>query len=260
VTTDALTIAIPTRDSAKYIDLIASFYREHDIKVKMFVDPRSEDGTLQIARLLTETIAIPNCTAMVVEGMLQSISEECGSKWVLRIDDDELPSLAMLQFIRDAIKDDTKSAYGFLRHQCIVSHRGELLTAPGCSPEVHRQWRLYQPAKVKFVEKVHSPGIEWDGGDAASPAPAAACLIHLDWALHSYNERRQKVERYDAYAQGAGTVWRDYYLYEEKADVALVEFGLPEFGSVAATIARRLPNLCASATHTPALTHTMAAS
>ena len=76
------------------------------------------------------------------------------------MDDEELPSLSMLQFIASVIKDDEINVCGFPRLQCVTSLSGSLLATTHHSPEDHRQWRLYRPLKAKYIEAGHTPGFE----------------------------------------------------------------------------------------------------
>lgn len=241
---DAVSVVIPTVNSSQYIDIILSYYQDHGIPVTVFVDDRSEDDTLAIARrYASEATSLPNPGGFVAEGLVEHMSRACRTPWVLRVDDDELPSEAMLEWVQQAIRSYDVDVWGFPRHQCAVSGKGKLLGAGTISPLDHRQWRLYQPARVTYSHGLHLPGFDWKG--EARSAPVDACLAHLDWALHSYGERRRKVERYDAHSPGEGTRWRSYYLYEEQeAAQAFCDLPLPEFEKVSLQLAERFPHLC----------------
>ncbi len=241
-----LTIAIPTINSNRYIDIILEFYRDHGIPVTVFVDDRSDDDTFATAqKLATGTTSLSNRGTFVVEGLIEHMSQVCRTKWVLRIDDDELPSLAMLKFVQEAITNEEIDVYGFSRYQCAVSRNGEGLVHRDVSPSVHRQWRLYQPAKVRFIHGLHTPGFVWEDEKAVA-APTEASLIHLDWAVHTYDERRKKIERYDAHTPNEGTKWRAFYLYEEHplSRANFSEFPFPEFAKAFLKISRRFEDLC----------------
>lgn len=242
---DDLTIAIPTINSERYLDIVLEFYQDHGFPVTVFVHNRSVDNSLAVAKRSAATVVpLRNPCEFVAEGLIEEMSEHCRTKWMLRIDDDELPSLAMMKFVKQAISEESTIVCGFPRNQCAVSESGRLLNCNAISPLEHRQWRLYQPARMTYVHGVHTPGFEVDGNRRESHAPFEASMIHLDWALHSYDERRHKVERYDAHTPNAGTRWRSYYLYEENPSAlsSLIELDFPEFRKSCAEISRRFGN------------------
>jgi glycosyltransferase involved in cell wall biosynthesis len=244
---DDLTIAIPTINSERYLDIVLEFYRDHGFPVTVFVDDGSDDNTLAVAKRSTPTVVpISNPCHFVAEGLIEQMSERCRTKWILRIDDDELPTLAMMQFVQKSMSEGRALAYGFPRNQCAVSRSGRLLRSTEISPLEHRQWRLYQPAKMNYVHGLHTPGFEVDASVRESQASSEASMIHLDWAVHSYGCRKRKIERYDAHIPNEGTRWRAFYLYEEQpvARQAFAELRLPEFGKACAAISRRFPDLC----------------
>jgi glycosyltransferase involved in cell wall biosynthesis len=240
-----LTIAIPTLNSGRYLDIILQFYRDNDFPLTVFVDDRSDDNTFAVARRFGATVvSISNPNYFV--GLVERMSNQSRTKWMLRIDDDELPTLAMMEFVRKTIAEARAVAYAFQRYQCAVSTSGRLLNSVEISPVEHRQWRLYQPAKMNYISRGHTPGFECDGSQKESYAPSETSMIHLDWAVHSYEQRKRKVERYDAQVPNEGTGWRSYYLYEERAMTGedFVELPLPEFRKPCAEISRRFPDLC----------------
>ncbi len=243
-----VTIAIPTINSGQYLDIVLEFYREHGVPVTVFVDDRSVDDTLAIARRLAPTvIVVRNPAGFVAEGLVEQISRQCQTSWVFRIDDDELPTAGMLEFVKRAIAGHGGiNIYAFLRHQCTVSLRGKLLASRAISRTDHQQWRLYRPREMRFIQGLHTPGLAWDGDNQATIAPEEAAMIHLDWILHSYDERRQKIERYDTHTPNEGTRWRSFYLYEENPSAleTLAELELPEFGRVCREIRRRFDKRC----------------
>ena len=239
-----VTVVIPTINSGRYIDIVLSYYRDRGIQTTVFVDDGSEDDTLTVAgRYAAQAISLPNPHSFLVEGLVELISRTCRTPWLLRVDDDELPSEEMLKWVEQAIHRDDGAVYGFPRHQCAVSRSGKLVQRNTVSPLDHIQWRLYQPSRVTYCRGVHQPGFRWQGESVR--APVEANLIHLDWAVHTYEERRAKIERYDALVPNAGTRWRSYYLYEEQERAEpFFEMPLPEFDKTTQQIAERFRPLC----------------
>lgn len=241
-----LTIVIPTINSARYLDIILSFYRDHGFVVTVFVDSRTADDTVALAKRFTETVVI-STPAAFAEELIRPMSYLCKTPWILRLDDDELPTLAMMEFVRQCVQRADSPVHGFQRHQCAVSRDGRLLSHAEVSPYNHRQWRLFQPDQVKFAPELHTPGFEWEGmgGDGGPPEIS---MIHLDWALHTYEERRRKVDRYEAFnAEGRGAPQSyAYYLYEDQSwpNDRFRELAFPEFDRTCLEITDRFKELC----------------
>jgi hypothetical protein len=71
-------------------------------------------------------------------------------------------------------------------------------------------------------------------------------MIHLDWALHSYDQRKAKVRRYDEQTRGAGSYFGGHYLLEDVpgAKERFEPLDLPEFRAIARKISKRFRNFC----------------
>jgi hypothetical protein len=232
-------------NSARYIDLILSYYSSLDIPTTVFVDSKTIDNTSAIAERYARVVPIEN-QSTTSEGIIDQIAYAVQSEFVLRMDDDELPSIDMMNFVKSAVQQEGADAYGFPLRQCAVSIEGTLLSHIDHSDiGDKRHWRLFRPAKVRFTKRIHTPGIEVEGLHRIA-APYDACMIHLDWALHSYEQRRAKVQRYDAHTPGAGSYFRSYYLYEEVplARQRFQSIDLPEFKSITHEILERFGELC----------------
>lgn len=232
-------------NSARYIDLILEYYSSFRIPTIVFVDSKTSDNTIAVAERFTRVIPIKN-PGTTVEEVIQQISCSAGSEFVLRMDDDELPSIGMIEFAKTAVQSGSAAVYGFPRLQCAISIEGSLLEhLDHDAKNSHRQWRLYSPTKVGFTKGIHTPGIDL-ALSYCVPAPDDAYMIHLDWALHSYEQRKMKVARYDAHKLGAGSYFRYYYLYEDApgANERFKLCDLPEFKLVARNIGKRFHELC----------------
>jgi len=241
-TNGIIKIIIPTINSAHYIDLILSYYRQIDIPVTVFVDSKTTDETASIAaRHAQEVIPFLNPAARVGE-MIEGISRHCGSRWVLRIDDDELPSIGMLGFVRDFILRDERRVVGFDRYQSVFNLNGEPFYSIKHDPITHRQWRLYRPDQVTFHGRGHTAGFDFDDKQKLV-APTTSFMIHLDWVLHSRAERLRKLARYDAHTAGHGVPFREYYLADESPDFHsdLRALTAPEFHRIGRQLVRRFP-------------------
>jgi glycosyltransferase involved in cell wall biosynthesis len=239
-----LGVAIPTINSAAYIDLILGYYAAVGLPVTVFVDRKTTDRTLSICKSLAKHVAEIMNPTWRVEYALPDISQRLGTPWILRLDDDELPSLQMLKFVAQVIRENSADVVGFPRYQCDVSRTGDMFFHRLHDPfNIHRQWRLYRPDRIRYVSDLHTPGFVWGDGVVSIAAPANAAMIHLDWAVHSFAERAKKLERYDADTPGMGSKFRHYYLADERLDyrAGFAPLAAPEFADVGHQLAARFP-------------------
>jgi hypothetical protein len=242
ISDNIIKVIIPTINSAHYIDLVLSYYRDINLPVTVFVDSKTTDETASIAaRYAVEVVPFVNSAPRVGE-MIEGMSRHCRSRWVLRIDDDELPSIRMLDYVRKIIARDRYTVVGFDRYQTIFNVNG----APFCSIKhdaiTHRQWRLYQPDKVRFHGRGHSAGFDPIDGRGRI-APTSAFMIHLDWVVHSPRDRREKLVRYETHTPGHGMRFRDFYLADECPDFHNDLMALPvtEFHKIGRKFVSRFP-------------------
>lgn len=241
-----LSIIVPTMNAESFIDITLSYYRDIEVPVTVVVDAKSRDDTQIIARSLATKVDVLENSSSVVEGMIERLSRLADSAWVLRLDDDELPSLGMLAYVANIIEQDQAHVVGFVRKQCAVSNAGTLKASLLHSESDHRQWRLYRPERMRYTEDVHTAGFEPVAQHSVAAAPAAF-MIHLDWSLHDYQSRMAKVKRYDAHTAGKGSMWRHFYLYEDDPAHGPDQFGTvdaPEFATVCKQIVQRMPQNC----------------
>jgi len=244
---NVLKIVIPTINSASYLDLILSYYRSLQVPVSVFVDSKSLDHTSSVAAQYADEVISFNNPSTRVGEMIEGMSlHYYGAPWVLRIDDDELPSIELLRFVARFVSRwwsiRKAHAVGFRRYQCAFDAQGKLLYSPPHSGEEHRQWRLYRPAKVRFHGRGHSPGFDFNESRALI-APPSACLIHLDWIIHSAEERKKKLLRYDAHTPGHGESHSSYYLADQTPNFrdSLIRFPSTSFQDLIQDLLARYP-------------------
>jgi glycosyltransferase involved in cell wall biosynthesis len=237
-----VSIIIPTINSESYIELILKYYNDLNINVHLLVDSKTSDKTFDVAKRYASPQIMDNTSGLIADDVMEEISKKIGTDWVLRLDDDELPSKSLLDFVYKIIDYDDIDVVGFRRYQCAVATSGIVLFSQEYDSDKQRQWRLYRPHKVQFIRKIHTPGFRRDR-QRSIKAPDDAFMIHLDWAIHSYEERLLKIERYERHTPGSSNHWRPYYLYEEKPH-RFGRLNAPEFDGLAKAISERFSDLC----------------
>lgn len=235
-------VVVPTIDSARHIDIVLTYYRSIGVPVTVFVDRKTRDDTAAIARRHADDVVLFDNPSQRVGAMLEGMSRHFGTEWVLRIDDDELPSVAMMEFVASVLSARRCDVVGFGRYQCLFDHDGGIHHDATHGFEAHRQWRLYRPARVRFHGRGHTAGFDFKAHRGLA-APPPAFMIHLDWIVHSPAERLQKLRRYDADTPGHGMAHKAYYLGDAAPDLRERLKPLPgnDFVRTAASLNARFP-------------------
>jgi len=143
----------------------------------------------------------------------------CGGDWILWVDDDEIPSAALVRALR-GIPRETAVTHCFVPRRTLWRDPASVLAGPPWVPDF--QLRLVQndPRLVWFPGITHWP-IQAIGPHRYLDAP----LYHTDLLLSPVEQRRAKVRRYEAIVSGkrvAGLPMNDaYFLPEDRPEVAL---------------------------------------
>ncbi|MEO8481095.1 MAG: glycosyltransferase [Acidobacteriota bacterium] len=235
-----MTIVIPTKNSSGHIDLILEFYRQVGAQPVIFVDEASADDTYDVCRrsgFRTELVANPLGR---VEGIIEAISWRCDTDWILRFDDDEVPSVDLLLRARALTLGPPERAHAFRLRHCVLNDQQRLSALRAHENPPHDQWRLYNRRHVSFTTDIHSPGIAVRDG---AVCPADSYFLHLQWIVRSIAERQAKIAEYDRQVPNAGSAWRQYYLIEEDqvAMRSACEIERAEFAPLAEKLFRRFP-------------------
>ena len=235
-----VSVVIPTRDSARHVGIVLAHYRRAGWPVHAFVDASSSDDTLGACRragAAAEVVANPEGHA---EAMIATISARARTDWVLRMDDDELPSNAMIRAVNRVVAGDERAKHAFRLRHCALAANGGLAVVRFYEDPPHDQLRLYNRRHARFDATLHSPGVDIDNRQVAEPE---AFFVHLQWIVKSRAEREAKVARYDTQRPGAGSDWRDYYVVEDNrpALASAARLRAAEFGWAARALARRFP-------------------
>jgi len=144
-------------------------------------------------------------SAGYIESVLDEAIAFCAGPYVLRLDDDELPSTAMLEWL-DAGHYAKGEHWKFPRVH-LWGDRKTALVTPHLWPD--SQTRLSLKNLSGSRRSIHS-GSPFGGGDDC-PAP----IEHHKFLVKSLEERRAIVERYDGIASGAGTHFRPFSVPED---------------------------------------------
>ena len=210
-------IVIPTRDSAGWIGAFAHAYRRLGVEPIYLLDRRSKDATREVLRDIGADVRIVYPQLDRVEDMLDSTGD-IPSDWLVRFDDDELPSRALLTWLEGNLASMNAPVLALSRRD-LYYHDSTLCYSRMETYYFHQddptylcpQYRAYRPDAVRFDNTIHSHGFVLDQYEMA---PAGLYFVHFDWLMRSFEQRREKLRRYEAQQCGAGWANGQFYLPE----------------------------------------------
>ena len=214
--TSDVQIVIGTRDSAGWIEVLLAEYHRLAIEPLVLLDGSSQDATEKILcrRGIRYQKVFPQFPR--IEAIIQEIPRHTDARWVLRLDDDEFPSLRLVSWLKQNLANTATPVIGVPRRWLRLgnSEHCEYSSHPllrWLDDRMDIQWRLFQPDQVDYLTDIHSAGFRVESYDLV---PEEAYLVHFDWILRSYEQRLSKIKKYDEQKPGAGTNFRDLYLWE----------------------------------------------
>jgi len=226
--TDLFETVIITKDSHKTIDIVLTFWRSLGIDPLVLVDDASAQNTFEVLRRISARhVPVTNNARFFKRGeqLVQRLREFTNAPWILRLDDDELPNVRMIEWVRKVLDEPiTNWSVGFERRQ-VTFRKGRLHYAAG-EPVITTwkddyfdiQWRLFQPDLVKYTDEIHTPGYFNENWILA---PKGCYITHFEWITQSYAQRKVKMARYEAEKKGSS--FPKLSLYED-FDAAIYQF------------------------------------
>ena len=211
-----ITVVIPTINSMHWLGHLIDHYRGLDVSVVFAVDARTSDETRKVLAKKKSAYFEVRGEHPRVESLMQNIVSKLKSQWILRLDDDEVPSPALLKFVDKAIEGSTEFTWGFprvyLRYERALDEVQYSRFLPiGPIGGADRQWRLFSKSGVKLADALHTPGFI---ANCKREAPGDAVMFHFDWVLRSLGERITKVRSYEAQDRTPARALAHLCLYE----------------------------------------------
>ena len=155
----------------------------------------------------------------------------CTRDWILWVDDDEIPSAALVDSLRDVIADGSVT-HCFVPRRTLWRDAASALQGPPWVPDFQLRLVLNDPRVVWFPGITHWP-IQALGPHRYLDAP----LYHTDLLLNPEERRRAKVRRYESAVPGrrvAGLPMNDaYFLPEDRPSVELAPVAPPDRDTIA---------------------------
>jgi hypothetical protein len=217
-------IVIATRDSARWLGSLLTWYRRLGHSPLFIVDARTKDHTRDIIKQFGFSYRefLPRGDYPEA-GMLEFGAQQSDADWILRLDDDELPNENLLNWTRD-IGVRSKNQCWFISRRELFFCQGKVFYSRSCgkyplsahSSQLHPMSRLYNKRRVKFQEELHTTGLE--DLKLYNFAPSDSFIIHLNCLMRSIQERLDKVRLYESIKPGSTWQLADEYLPELFSD------------------------------------------
>ena len=197
-------VVIPTRNGAGWLAAFNRAYRRLGVQPLYLLDARTDDDSRAI--LAGEGASFIEVAAAFDRGedVLWRGAGAVDAEWLLRLDDDEMPSAALIDWVEQegvhrpepALYLSSRPAWhgGYSRLEAFYfNHSRPDFLMP--------QPRFFRPDRIRYTDALHTAGIEMDD---PGWAPDTAYFLHFDWLLRDLPARLRKLESYEAQRQGGG--------------------------------------------------------
>jgi hypothetical protein len=194
---------VRTTSSERWIAHVADFYDQLGIEPVFAVGERTSDGTRDLLSSRGSRVVRVGEHARVDLVAADALAAT-GADWVLLLNDDELPTPALLHCVDSAVEQSAASVWGFPRVYCRHDASSDALQYSQFLPfgpfaNASLQWRLFA---------------RHDGPTERRSSRTDAILLSFDWLL------RPLAERVDRVAQGE--------VADGRTVPTLAHFSLPE--------------------------------
>lgn len=197
-----LSLCVATRGPADRVHALLRILRPHVDEIVLAVNQEGGIETLEACADLVDTPLVYELTGSP-SGVIAWLVSQCSCDWVLRLDDDEMPSAEFLERLRDLIADPLPTVYA-LRRWWLHPTSGELILTPPWGKDWAYRLIRNMPSLWWFAGLHHTEGT-WTG-DVRYLDDA---LYHLDGLVKSREDRLGKSRWYDGHGD------------------ALISFGVP---------------------------------
>jgi hypothetical protein len=205
-----LSLGILAHNSAPFIERLLQAGAEFADEIIIGVDRSSTDTTEDIcARYADKLFRLePIGTS---ERALAWLNDQCSGDWILRLDDDELPSAQFVDALPRLMRDRNYTHYWLPRRWIIGNTRSQWIAEHPWWPDWQVRFFRNLPSLVSFPGQLHTDYIVQGAGGYFSEGS----LYHYALVERSEEQRRQKVAQYEAISPGNSRPW--YYFPDESA-------------------------------------------
>jgi hypothetical protein len=232
-----LSLCVMTREPsgrlAAIVELLRPVVDEVVIAVEDSVDPGAAAGLLELADLVR---LFPHRDP--ADSVIPWLHSLCSADWILNLDDDEIPSAALISELPVLVAARDVTHY-WLARRWLWPDAAQVLDEPPWG----REWVLKlvrnDPACLRFSDEFHRPVVV-SGASRYVEAP----LWHADFVLRPFEHRREKVLAYEHSRRGMrvdGLALNPAFYLPELSEPRVVEVPEPDRALIAATLTAPAP-------------------
>jgi hypothetical protein len=193
----SLSVCLLTRGPAPRVRALLEVVRPIATEVLLAVDRRGDTATLELcADVVDRSYELEDALPARALGWLM---HECTGDWILRLDDDEVPSASLLAVLPETIRAKHLASVALTRRWLYPDTRRYLSSHPW-TPDYQLRLVRNLPGIWRFPGLVHDE-FHASGERRFLPHP----LYHLDLLLHPLEARRSKRELYEFHRPGHAT-------------------------------------------------------
>src|SRR5262245_36980210 len=207
-----LSLGILAHNSAPFIERLLHAAAGFADEIVIGVDRSSTDSTEDVCAKYADKLfrLEPIGTS---ERALAWLNDQCSGDWILRLDDDELPSAGFVDALPRLMHDRNYTHYWLPRRWVIGEERSRWIAEHPWWPDW--QVRLFRniPSLVSFPGQLHTDyDVQGAGGYFSEGS-----LYHYALVERTEQERQQKMAQYERISPGNSKPW--YYFPNESAVV-----------------------------------------
>ncbi|MBA2347136.1 MAG: hypothetical protein H0V81_02475 [Solirubrobacterales bacterium] len=211
-----LSLCLVTASPAAQVAAVLQAWHPVVDEIVLGIDERGDGRMLAEAdNLADRVLVLPAVPSM--ERYLGVLHGACSGEWILRVDDDELPSARLSAALPSLMAEPDLTHVWLPRHSAFPTPESCITSLPWAH-DLHVRLVRNSPGLWRFSGRLHG-NIEVLGPSRVASAP----LLHALLLLRSVDERRALLKHYDALAADTGADaadWKNLYLPEDVDDLA----------------------------------------
>jgi hypothetical protein len=258
-----LTVGVITKNNFKKVLIIGNYYKKLGINITVFVNARSEKNEIEKYKNNFKNVVFLENDFMYIEPIIEQASKYVETKYFCYTSNDEFLDPKILRKISKIIEIDKPESIGFsrvwvgsknnfrntknwstLKKQSFYTGSTFEMLRNRSKGMIDTQFRIFQPRLVKFESEIGGFGhkVPENMRIQVKKSFTGCCMYHLDWLYLSYNDRKEKLIKYNDFNPGIYDIEKYYFLPEDLCDINIKK--LPRYNVLLNQIILDLTKTC----------------